>query len=51
MTDDDVGEAARRYRSGDSLGKIAPAFNVDAATIRRELHRIGATIRPRRGWG
>ena len=50
MTDDDVSEAARRYRSGDSLATIASTFNVDAATIRHELHRIGVTIRPRRGW-
>src|SRR5437762_2729028 len=34
MTDDDVREAARRYRAGDSLAKVALAFNVDAATIR-----------------
>ena len=50
MTDDDVEEAARRYRAGDSLATIASTFNVDAATIREELHRIGVTIRPRRGW-
>jgi hypothetical protein len=35
MTDDGVGEAARRYRAGDSLAKVASAFDVDAATIRR----------------
>ncbi|MEO5839155.1 MAG: helix-turn-helix domain-containing protein [Acidimicrobiales bacterium] len=50
MTDDDVGEAARRYRAGDSLAKVALAFDVVAATIRYELNRIGVTIRPRRGW-
>jgi hypothetical protein len=50
MTDNDVGEAARQYRTGDSLVKVALAFNVDAATLRRELHRAGAAIRPRRGW-
>ncbi len=50
MTDDGISEAARRYRTGDSLAKLASAFNVDAATIRRELHRIGVTIRSRRGW-
>jgi uncharacterized protein YhbP (UPF0306 family) len=50
LIDDDVNEAARRYRAGDSLAKVAYAFNVDQATIRRELHRIGVTIRLRRGW-
>jgi DNA-binding transcriptional regulator LsrR (DeoR family) len=50
MTDDDVGDAARRYRAGDSLAEVASAFNVDAATVRRELHRAGIAIRLRRGW-
>jgi hypothetical protein len=50
MTDDDVNEAARRNRAGDSRATIASTFNDDATTIRHELHRIGVTIRPRRGW-
>jgi hypothetical protein len=43
-------EAAPRYRSGDSLATIGITFNVNAATVRRELHRIGVEIRPPRGW-
>jgi hypothetical protein len=50
MTDDDVSEAAGRYGNGDSLAKVALVFNVDAATLRRELHRSGVAIRLRRGW-
>jgi 5'-3' exonuclease len=50
MSEDDIGEAARRYRTGDSLAKVAFAFDVDAKTVRRELHRAGVAIRPRRGW-
>ena len=50
MSDRDIGEAARHYREGDSLGTVGLAFNVDAATVRRELHRAGVAIRPRPGW-
>ena len=50
MTDDDVSNAAGSYGAGDSLAKVALGFNVDAATLRRELHRAGIAIRPRRGW-
>jgi transposase-like protein len=50
LTDDDVSEAAGRYGNGDSLAKVALAFNVDAATLRRELHRSGVATRLRRGW-
>jgi len=50
MTDHDVDEAARRYGNGDSLAKVALAFNDDAATLLRELHRSGVAIRLRRGW-
>jgi hypothetical protein len=50
MSEDDIGEAARRYREGDSLAQAARGFDVDAATVRRELHRAGVAIRPRHGW-
>ncbi len=50
FTNKDVDEAARRYRAGESLATVGIAFNVDAATVRRELHRAGEMIRPRRGW-
>jgi hypothetical protein len=46
MTDGDVAAAARRYGAGDSLAKVAHAFDVDAVTLRRELHRAGVAIRP-----
>ena len=50
MSAHDVSEATRHYRNGDSLATVALTFNVDAATVRRELHRAGVTIRCRRGW-
>lgn len=50
FSNDDLDEAARRNRVGESLATVGIAFNVDAATLRRELHRAGVTIRPRRGW-
>lgn len=50
FTNEDVDKAARRYRAGESLATVGIAFNVDAATVRRALHRAGVTIRPRRGW-
>ena len=45
MSAHDVGEAAHHCRNGDSLATVALTFNVDAATVRRELHRAGVTIR------
>lgn len=50
LTNEDVEEAVRRYGAGESLATVGIALNVDAATVRRELHRAGVTIRPRRGW-
>ncbi len=50
MSDHDVTEAARRYRSGCSLSTVASVFHVDTATVRREFHRAGITIRLRPGW-
>ena len=49
LTDRQVATAARRYLSGDSLATVAEGFDVDAATVGRELHRAGVAIRPRRG--
>jgi hypothetical protein len=34
FTNDDVDEAARRYRAGETLATAGIAFNVDAATER-----------------
>ena len=50
MSENDVGAAARCHRGGDSLAKVALAFDVEAATVQRELIRAGVAIRPRPGW-
>ena len=47
LTNEDVDEAARRYRAGESLATVGIALNVDAATVRRQLHAAGLTIRGR----
>ncbi len=47
MTARDVLPARRSHEAGDSLATIAPAFSVDAQTVRRELRRAGVETRPR----
>ena len=49
MNQHDVLAATLRYEDGDSLATVARAFNVDAATVRRELHQAGVPTRPRPG--
>ena len=46
----DVLEASHQYAAGDSLATVATFFGVNAATVRRELHRADVAIRRRRGW-
>ena len=50
MTDDSVLRAAHMYANGVSLVNVGEAFDVNAATIRREFVAAGVGIRPRRGW-
>ena len=49
LTNDDVNEAAGRYRARESLATVGIALNVDAATVRSELRRAGVAIRSRQG--
>ena len=49
MTDESVALAAVRYGRGASLAVVAGEFGVDQRTLARELRRVGAFIRPRRG--
>ena len=48
MSEDDIADASRRYRAGDSLAAIGKTLDVHAATVRRGLVRAGVIIRPRR---
>jgi transposase len=49
LTDDQVSEAARRYRQGDSLDTVAAHFGVSQRTIGRELKTFGVVIRVHHG--
>ena len=51
MNAHEIADARGRYESGDSLATVAAAYGVDAATVRRELHRADVAVRPRLGWG
>lgn len=42
---ENVLEAARRYESGEGLGKISHSFGVDDETLRGRLHKIGTRLR------
>jgi hypothetical protein len=41
----DVLEAARRYKRGESLGRISSSFGVDDTTLRERLCKIGIKLR------
>jgi DNA-binding CsgD family transcriptional regulator len=43
----DVGNAARRYKSGQSLAEIATDLGVGVNTLKRRLESHGVTMRPR----
>lgn len=49
LCDDQVDDAVRRYKRGESWVTIAKDFEVDPATIGKELKRHGVVMRPRRG--
>jgi len=50
LTNDDVAQAAERYRAGASLSTVGKQFHVSADTLKRELLKVRVEIRPRRGW-
>jgi hypothetical protein len=47
LTDQQVAEAAKQYRAGDSLATIGKRYGVVAGTVRRELIKIGVEMRPK----
>jgi lambda repressor-like predicted transcriptional regulator len=49
LTDTDIRIAAKLYRQGLSLVAIGDRFGVNDCTIMRALHKLGVTMRPRRG--
>lgn len=50
LTDEQVQQAARYYRAGNSLVTTGMHFGVDGTTIAREFRKAGVGVRRRRGW-
>jgi lambda repressor-like predicted transcriptional regulator len=50
LPDAQVEEASRLDQAGMSLAELGQRFDVNPATVNKELRRAGVPIRPRRGW-
>jgi transposase len=49
LTAEQVDEATRLYRSGQSLAGVGTELDVSSGTVRRELLKAGVKLRPRPG--
>lgn len=47
LSAEQVEQAADRYRDGETLARLATAYDVDPSTVRIALIRAGASMRPR----
>jgi transposase-like protein len=50
MNDEQVEQAAERYRSGASLAELGRRYDVDPQTVSRELKKMDVQVRPPGRW-